>query len=167
MRNPPMSVLTSGRIVFAYRASMSSSWLRLEPSRDLVPKARRFSRRALTGCDEGYVDDAELVTSELVTNAVRYAQEHGDPPRQVVPGIWLGVQALKRYVHLLVRDPYPAPPVRRVATEEDTSGRGLLIVEMLTAAYWVDSRAFDKTVHAVVAKPGVVLTEAELDRLRR
>jgi anti-sigma regulatory factor (Ser/Thr protein kinase) len=121
----------------------------------------------LSGCDSGYIDDAEVVTSELVTNSVKCAQAQGDPPKHVVPGIFLGVQALKRYVHLHVRDPYPVLPLKREAAETDTSGRGLFIVEALTVALWVDPRTYDKTVHAVVAKPGVVLTEDELDRLRR
>jgi hypothetical protein len=106
------------------------------------------------------------VTSELITNAVNYALAHDGPSRLVVPGIWLGVQLGHRFGHVRVRDPYPVLPVRRAAADTDTGGRGLLIVEMLTAAYWVDSRTFDKTVHAVVAKPGIVLTEAELAGMR-
>jgi anti-sigma regulatory factor (Ser/Thr protein kinase) len=139
----------------------------MAPSSDLVPAARQFTRQVLAGCDSGFIDDAEVVTSELVTNSMNFALSQGDPPKHVVPGIWLGVQPLKRYVHLYVRDPYPVAPVKRVAAETDTSGRGLFIVEALTAAYWVDSRAYDKTVHAILTKPGVVLTEDELDRLRR
>ena len=163
---PPMPVPTTGRIVFSY-CRAGTSWFRMAPSPDVVAEARRFTRRVLCGCDSGYVDDAEVVTSELVTNAVRYAETHGDPPKHVVPGIWLGVQALKRYVHLYVRDTYPVPPVQRTAGENDTSGRGLFIVEALTVIYWTDRRTYDKTVHAVVAKPGVELTVAELDQLRR
>jgi anti-sigma regulatory factor (Ser/Thr protein kinase) len=166
MRFPPMPVLTTGRIVFTYRPT-GASWFRMAPSPDLVLEARQFTRRVLSGCDSGYVDDVEVVTSELVTNAVRYAKAHGDPPRHVVPGIWLGVQALKRYVHLYVRDPYPVPPVKRTASHTDTSGRGLFIVEALTATYWTDRRTYDKTVHAIIAKPGIELTVVELDQLRR
>ncbi|MDN3353589.1 ATP-binding protein [Actinomadura sp. DC4] len=139
----------------------------MAPSPGLVPAARRFTRRVLAGCDAGHVDDAEVVTSELVTNSLKYALVAADPPEHVVPGIWLGVRVLKRFCHLYVRDPYPVPPVRRTADETDTCGRGLFIVEALTAAFWVETRAFDKTVHAVIARPGVVLSEAELDELRR
>ncbi|TQL90820.1 anti-sigma regulatory factor (Ser/Thr protein kinase) [Actinoallomurus bryophytorum] len=166
MRFSPMPVLTTGRIAFGYSPTMSS-WFRMEPSPDLVPEARHFTRRLLYGCEEDYVDDAEVVTSELVTNALNHALRVGPPPKHVVPGVWLGVQVLKDYVHLYVRDPYPAPPVMRMAADTDTSGRGLLIVEMLTAAFWVESRAFDKTAHAIITKPGVVLTEVELDLLRQ
>jgi hypothetical protein len=139
----------------------------MQPSHELVLQARRFTHRLLAGCDSGFIDDVEVVTSELVTNSMNFALTHRSPPRHVAPSIWLGVQPLKRYCHLYVRDPFPVLPARRTAAEDDTSGRGLLIVEMLTAAHWVDGRKFDKTSHAVIAKPGVVLTEAELDRLRR
>jgi anti-sigma regulatory factor (Ser/Thr protein kinase) len=165
MRNPPLPMLTIGQMVFT-RCPAGPSWLRMAPSTEFVPKARQFTRAVLSDCDAGYVDDVEVVASELVTNAIRYAQEHGDPPRCVVPGIWLGVQALKRHVHLYVRDPYPVRPVKRTAADTDTSGRGLFIVEALSAALWVDRRTHDKTVHAVIAKPDAVLTEAELDRIR-
>lgn len=166
MRNAPMLVQAAGRIVYTYRPTMAS-WFRMEPSAGLVPEARQFTRRLLSGCDEGYVDDAEVVASELVTNALNCALRFGDPPKHVVPGIWLGVLGLARYVHLYVRDPYPVPPMKRTAAETDTSGRGLLIVEMLSAMYWVDRRTYDKTSHAILTKPGVVLTAAELDLLRR
>jgi anti-sigma regulatory factor (Ser/Thr protein kinase) len=171
---------TPGRIIFSSHPPGRSwlqiminvhpagpSWLRMQPSPEFVLQARRFTAKLLTECDPGFIDDAELVTSELVTNSLNYALSHGDPPRHVAGGIWLGVQLLRRYCRIYVRDPFPVLPTRRKAAEDDISGRGLLIVEMLSAAYWVSPRAYDKTLHAVIAKPGVVLTEAELDRLRR
>jgi hypothetical protein len=57
--------------------------------------------------------------------------------------------------------------VAEAEAETGTSGRGLFIVEALTAAFWVDPRAYDKTLHAIVVKPRAELTAAELDRLRR
>jgi hypothetical protein len=58
-------------------------------------------------------------------------------------------------------------PVPNVAADTDFSGRGLLIVQMLTAALWVEPRAYDKTTYAVLTRPGVMLTPAELDRIGR
>jgi hypothetical protein len=92
---------------------------------------------------------------------------HGPAPKNVAPGIWMGVVAAKRYCHLLVRDPYPVPPVLKRADEDDENGRGLFIVKALATAHWTEIRAYDKTAHAVIAKPGIELTVAELDRLRR
>jgi hypothetical protein len=160
-----MPMCAPGRIVFNVHPA-GPSWLRVAHRPERVGEARRFVARMLAGSDPGLIEDAELVASELVTNSLNHALSHGPPPSRVAPGIWLGVQPLKRFVHLYVRDPYPALPAKVMATETDTHGRGLLIAEALTAALWVDSRSFDKTVHAVIARPGVALTEAELDRLR-
>ncbi len=37
----------------------------------------------------------------------------------------------------------------------------------LAAALWTELRRFDKTVHVILLRPGVELTPAELDRIRR
>jgi hypothetical protein len=66
-----------------------------------------------------------------------------------------------------VRDPFPVPPAPRTAAETDVNGRGLHIVEMLAAVSWMDQGRFDKTLHAVIAKPGVVLAQDEINGLRR
>jgi hypothetical protein len=155
---------TPGRILFG--SAPGPLWLRLQPVPEAAQAARLFAIGKLGGEDEEFVSDVETVTSELVTNSIRYALEHGEPAPGVAPGIWLGLQPLQPFCRLYVRDPYPAPPIRRVAADTDTSGRGLLIVELLTAAYWVETRKYDKTSHAIVAKPGVLLPAAEIERLR-
>ncbi len=160
MRNPPMPLRIPGR----HRAG--ASWLRVQPFPEFNAEARRFTRRFLTGADPDFVDDAEVVTSELVTNALNHSLSTDTPPEHVLPGIWLGVEVRSRYVHLRVRDPYPVVPLKRVAADTDTSGRGLEITEALTAALWVDPRTYDKTMHAILVQPGVVLTETEIGRLR-
>src|SRR5689334_4650792 len=83
------------------------SWFRLPDHDEAVKNARRFAAERLAGADAEFVDDVALCVSEVLGNAVRYAQKHGPPPKSVAPGIWLGVRPLKRYVHLLARDPYP------------------------------------------------------------
>jgi anti-sigma regulatory factor (Ser/Thr protein kinase) len=65
-------------------------------------------------------DDATLVTSELVGNAIRYGDEivltvRQDDQERVVVEVW---------------DPAPEAPVRHEAGELDEDGRGLLLVEM-------------------------------------
>ena len=155
-----------GRVVFTTTGT-GPSWLRVATAADAVSDARRFTAAQLARCDPDLVDAATLVTSELVTNAVQYALSHDAPPKKVAPGIWLGVLHCDRYVHLRVRDPFPQPPKPRVAAETDVNGRGLAIVEMLTAVSWVDPGRYDKTVHAVIAGPGVVLTKDEINSLRR
>lgn len=150
-----------GRVVFT-TVGIGPSWLRVPAAHEAVSDAREFTVERLSGCADDFLDDAALVTSELVTNAIRYAIEHEPPPRHVAPGIWLGVQNEPTYAHLRVRDPYPEPPAPRTAAETDVSGRGLHIVAALAAVSWVDLGRFDKTLHAVIAKPGVVLTRDEI-----
>ncbi len=154
-----------GRVVFT-TIGVGPSWLRVPAAPEAVGDARRFVAMRLDRCERDFVDTSALVTSELVTNAVQHALRHPAPPKNVAPGIWLGVLHRPGFVHLRVRAPFPQPPTPRVAAETDVGGRGLAIVEMLAAAYWVDSGRFDKTVHAVIAEPGTVPTEDEIDGLR-
>lgn len=159
----PMS--TPGRVLFKING-IGPSWYRFPADPEAVSVARLFASGKLGDADPEFVSDVEVVASELMTNAINYAAEHGDPAPGVAPGIWLGVQPLDRFIHLYVRDPYPVPPLRRIASDLDESGRGLLIVELLSAAFWVESRAYDKTSHAIVTKPGELLGEDELARFR-
>jgi anti-sigma regulatory factor (Ser/Thr protein kinase) len=68
------------------------------------------------------VDDAALIASELVANAV----EHGDPP------IELSVEATPAHIRITVSSTETSSlPELRSATAEDRRGRGLTIVESL------------------------------------
>jgi anti-sigma regulatory factor (Ser/Thr protein kinase) len=149
------------------RNSPGPSWFRLPLAPEAASTARVFATGRIEGEDAEFVSDVELVTSELVTNALCYAAAQGEPAGGTAPGIWLGVVAAARYCHVRVRDPYPVPPRPVVPEETDESGRGLLIVALLSAAHWTDLRTCDKTVHAVVAKPGIELSPAELVHVRR
>jgi len=158
---------TPSQVVFS-TTGVGPSWFRLPDDDEGVKKAREFTAARLAGSDEDFIDNVVLCASEVLGNAVRHAQKSGPPPRGVAPGIWLGVRPLKRYVHLFARDPYPVPPRPKRAGLEDESGRGLsMIVEALAAAFWTELRRYDKTVNLIVCKPGVELTVAELDQIRR
>ncbi len=63
----------------------------------------------------------ELLTSELVTNAV----VHGSPPIELV------VSIEERAIRVSVHDTSAAPPRRRSATAVDIGGRGLALVDAL------------------------------------
>ena len=93
-------------------------------------RARRFVGEVLReqGAD-GVSDVCVLLTSELVTNAVLYAQSD----------IELSVRLSKDGVRVAVCDASSVPPVRRLVGTEATSGRGLGLVEALSSAWGVDT----------------------------
>jgi anti-sigma regulatory factor (Ser/Thr protein kinase) len=78
----------------------------------------------------GLAEDAEMIVSELVTNAVRVARNSGRCP---VVSFRLTLQGSR--VLIEVSDPSPAPPVRGGAAPDAENGRGLQIVDAL-AAEW-------------------------------
>jgi anti-sigma regulatory factor (Ser/Thr protein kinase) len=100
--------------------------LRAEPK--AVGEARRQLRGALCGCgvDERHVQDALLVTSELVTNAVRHGSRQGDL-------VEVEFQLADHRLSLCVRDAGRAGAAPRILalTAERSSGRGLAIVSRL------------------------------------
>ncbi|MCU1485777.1 MAG: peptidylprolyl isomerase [Actinomycetia bacterium] len=74
------------------------------------------------------VETAQLCVSEIVTNAVVHA---GTP-------VHLEVQLLADRVRVEVGDGGAAPPEKVDADDEDVHGRGIAIVEMLSAAWGVE-----------------------------
>lgn len=101
----------------------------LLPASSISPTAARdWARR--TGCSEHAVellDDALLLISELVTNAVL----HGGPP------IMLSVECDGDALHVRVRDGSPALPEPRNAEPDADGGRGMTLVELLTDTWGV------------------------------
>jgi serine phosphatase RsbU (regulator of sigma subunit)/anti-sigma regulatory factor (Ser/Thr protein kinase) len=92
----------------------------------VVPAARRRLVDQLDRWGLGELsDDAALALSELVTNAVL----HGAPPIRV------GVDLLADGVRLEVSDGAAAAPQVRVAGPGDTIGRGIAVVESVSAAW--------------------------------
>jgi signal transduction histidine kinase len=94
----------------------------LIPEPAQVRHARAHAGKAMFEWDLGeHADLAELIVSELVTNAIR----HGDGLVQV--RMSYGGSDLRIEVH----DDGPGRPVRREATAEDDSGRGLALLDGL------------------------------------
>ena len=88
--------------------------------------AREETRNTLRSWDlEDHSDDAQLIIGELVTNAIR----HGAGPVEI------RISHEHRYLHMEVHDDGPARPVRRHATAEDESWRGLAVIEGLIRPY--------------------------------
>lgn len=101
--------------------------LALPASPGSVAQAREFVIRCCVGrsFDEAAV---ALVTSELVTNAVRHGRDD----------IEVTVTCDHSCVRIEVRDDSRDAPTRREASEADHGGRGLALVEKLATTWWVD-----------------------------
>lgn len=93
----------------------------------MVPQARQEARRALTTWRLAHIAaDAELIVSELVTNAVRASSAGAS-----VVALYMALDLDRLYV--MVWDDCPRVPVRPAPAGDDSeSGRGLGIVEMLS-----------------------------------
>jgi anti-sigma regulatory factor (Ser/Thr protein kinase) len=146
--------------------SGAPSWLVLEPDPVSAKTARVFARTELAGDPRGFVDDVEMVVDELTANVVVHASKGHVVPPGVSPLIHLSLQVERRWVLIGVRDPWPGIPLPHEPGETQESGRGLMIVEALAAGCWVEVRDDDKTVYALVLRPGKRLRAGELDRLR-
>jgi anti-sigma regulatory factor (Ser/Thr protein kinase) len=102
---------------------------------DAVPRARRLARQVLSEWGRTNLSETvELVVSEIVTNAVRAAGGlSADRPPAAAIQLWLTAEEADVLVY--VSDPSHAQPQLREADAEAESGRGLLLVEMLTTEW--------------------------------
>ena len=93
--------------------------------------ARRFTASVLEAWKLSHVaDTAQLLVSELITNAVKHAGGALDPNGEA-PAVMLAL-SLRGSLLIEVSDRSSAPPVRRTATADDDSGRGLELVDLLS-----------------------------------
>ncbi len=97
--------------------------------------ARLLVRQALMDCPPGVSDSAELLVSELVTNAIRHAET------ELVLRI-----ALAPRMRIAVEDTSADPVHVRLATLDGDQGRGLAIVEALASTWGWASTATGKQV---------------------
>ena len=112
--------------------------LTLEMDERAPGRARQFLREARCQAHNASVlDEAVLLMSELVTNAMR----HGAPPirTEVSCRATSGMQ-------VRVSDGDPTAPTARYAGPDDQSGRGVGLVDMLSDAWGVDPTPNGKTV---------------------
>jgi len=95
---------------------------------DSVPEGRAFLTKALTSWDcTTTADDARLLLSEILTNAVQHAQGP------------LGLHLCRTATELTVEvsDHSPHLPQPRLAAEDEESGRGLILVRALADTWGV------------------------------
>ncbi|MFF3487289.1 ATP-binding protein [Streptomyces sp. NPDC002701] len=102
---------------------------------DLVwPQQIRSVVRAGLSCWErsALIADAELLVTELVTNALRHGR--GD--------VGVRLSFINGHLRIEVRDGSPEVPELRAATSLDESGRGLFLVEAIADDWGISDDGF-------------------------
>jgi anti-sigma regulatory factor (Ser/Thr protein kinase) len=118
-----------------------------------IPESVRIARfhvRATLGFHglSEYADDAEIITSELVTNAIEHV---GQDPMETIEvtlaRVWDPVA-----VAIIVTDSSPEGPIRRETSGASERGRGLQVVEALSVHWGWHPEAGGKAIFAVIAR---------------
>jgi anti-sigma regulatory factor (Ser/Thr protein kinase) len=106
--------------------------------------ARRSTGEVLRAWELDHLEPvALLVVSELVTNAVLHAYTGGSSPE-------LHLHAGSTWLRIEVHDADPRPPQPRTPAGLDEAGRGLLLIEAITAEWGVYVTATGKAVWAIL-----------------
>ena len=102
-----------------------------------VPAARRFAISVLYGTSAETLEAVELMVSELATNCIRHTNS----------GFVLTIVRNGQEIRVEATDHAGGTPTMRSPKPTDPSGRGLKIVDMLSARWGVQSEpAIGKTV---------------------
>lgn len=133
---------------------------RLSRCRRSVPRSRAALHAVLGewGVAQDVLGTAELVLSELVTNALRVPVPSD---RQV--GVRIARSSADGLLRLEVSDAGSGRPEVRAPGDDETGGRGLLLVEALAHRWGVDERAggVGKTVWVELKAPDIVAEPVE------
>ena len=116
----------------------------LPPAAASVPEARHFTTDALhhLGADEA-ADRAELLVSELATNAILHAGS----------GMRLTVWRYDHRLRIEVRDDDPTRPHPVTPDPLTPGGRGMLLVDALAVEWGVNGNVRGKTVWFEIEDP--------------
>lgn len=106
------------------------SFLELGALSSAVPCARLHTRQLLWEWQLTSLTDAELVVSEIVTNAVQITQAD---TRTTPVRLWLLAERTRLLI--LVWDASPLPPVPVTTSDDAENGRGLLLVDTLSTRW--------------------------------
>ncbi len=135
-------------------SEIGQSELLLIPGPESVKAARDFTAATLRGWKlDALVEEAVIVTSELVTNAIRHGTCSPGPGVDVA-SVMLAWQRHDGRIICVVSDGSSMPPVLEQADTSSESGRGLQVVHALAAAWgWVMLGACEKAVWAAFQLP--------------
>jgi anti-sigma regulatory factor (Ser/Thr protein kinase) len=124
-------------------AELQACRVRLTPGPAAAAEARGQVRAAIAAWNVPVdADVAVLLTSELVTNAVKHAAGG-----TVTLGIWCARDRLRVDVH----DMSPSPPVLMNASADDEAGRGLMLVAGLSGEWGYYRTPMGKVVYFTLA----------------
>jgi anti-sigma regulatory factor (Ser/Thr protein kinase) len=128
----------------------------LPPDGLAVHEGRRFTGTLLQDWALGQlVDDAELIVSELLSNALRHGLAGAAACSARTDAVWLGMLCRYGTVLLAVCDRSTDVPELREQDFAAQSGRGLHIVDCLSETWgWTTPDTDGKAVWAAVACPG-------------
>jgi anti-sigma regulatory factor (Ser/Thr protein kinase) len=126
------------------------STLALAARPDATPWARRHTRHVLGlwSLQPAVIDSAELVVSELVTNAARCAQAAAG---EATVSVELVLASVCDGLLVEVRDPDPRPPRPVNAVADAEHGRGLPLVAEVAKAWGTRPLPTGKAVWCVIA----------------
>lgn len=111
--------------------------------------ARFHIRAALSFHNMGdYGDDAEIITSELVTNVVQHVAN--DFAESI--GVTLIFMSFPRAIAIIVSDCSREAPIRRGTSATSERGRGLQVVEALSVQWGWRPKPGGKVIFAVIAR---------------
>lgn len=115
-------------------SSLQARWqLPFEPATASIARTKLASFLTLNGASSSVIDDALIVLSEMVANAVC----HGDPGRD--NSIELTWAIRKGLLEISVRDGGEGASLKPIDFDEDSlSGRGLSIIARVADRWWVD-----------------------------
>ncbi len=110
---------------------------------DVVPEARHWAERELTGCSERHRERVTLIASELMTNAVMHAR---GPFR-------FGIDTTSRCTRVEVWDhsPESAPETLVGPSDRDVGGWGLAIVHRFSDRWGTSRRGRWKCIWSEIA----------------
>jgi DNA-binding NarL/FixJ family response regulator len=130
-------VLALGGLLEVVEEALAAARERLAPDLQSAGRARRFVDETLRRWDCGeQLDVVTLLVSEVVTNAVVHAGTE----------VEVSVQLTDDAVRIEVVDHADTLPSPRDAEDDETSGRGLALVEAMASAWGVETRPGGKVV---------------------
>ena len=127
------------------------SGLRAKVDLPLRPEAASSARRIVAGVLGAWqlqelVRDTQLVVSELIGNAYKHAPGHDT--------VELEVLHHADAVTIRVSDGSALRPLMRAASDDDSTGRGLMIVEALSSRWGFEDHEGGKQVWAEIRRAG-------------